>query len=51
MAPNLLEELSNSRDPVPQKLDSYMSGCMDIEEIEMNEDVFRWMLNEDPMAT
>jgi len=51
MAPNLIEELSNSKYPVTQKLDATKSRFMEIEKVDMNEKAFRWMLNEDSMAT
>jgi len=51
MAPNLIEELSNSKYPVTQKLDATKSPFMEIEKVDMNEKAFRWMLNEDSMAT
>jgi len=51
MAPPLLEILSNSTAPVPKKLDATKALRMDIEEIDMNETVFRWMMNQEPMAT
>jgi len=51
MAPKLLEELKNSTDVVIRKLDVTKRLSKNIEKVEMNEKVFRWMLNEDPMAT
>lgn len=51
ISPQLLEELSASTEPVVQKLDASKSATMSISKIEMNEKVFRWMMNEDPMAT
>jgi len=51
MAPNLLEELKNSTDVVIRKLDVTKSISKNVGKVEMNEKVFRWMLNEDPMAT
>lgn len=51
ISPQLLEELSGSTEPVVQKLDASKSATMSISKIEMNEKVFRWMMNEDPMAT
>ena len=50
ISPNLLSELS-SCDAVPQSLDADAAAKMDIDRIEMNEAAFRWMLNEDAMAT
>lgn len=51
ISPGLLETLSNSTDEVTQKLDASKSGSMDISKIDMDEKTFRWMMNEDAMAT
>ncbi|MDA1230974.1 MAG: transaldolase [Planctomycetota bacterium] len=51
IAPNLLVELSQITTSVPQKLNANSAAAMSIDRIEMNESVFRWMLNEDAMAT
>ncbi len=51
IAPNLLAELSAITTDVPQKLNASDAAAMSIERINMNESVFRWMLNEDAMAT
>jgi len=51
ISPKLLDELSNNTDELPQKLDATKAKTMDIPTIEMNESIFRWMLNEDAMAT
>jgi transaldolase len=51
IAPNLLAELSKITVDVPQKLNASAAANMSIERIDMNETVFRWMLNEDAMAT
>lgn len=51
IGPNFLEDLSNDTGPLKQKLRSDMEFAEDLEKIEMNENVFRWMLNEDAMAT
>ncbi len=51
ISPGLLETLTNSTDEVVQKLDSKVSVAMAISKIEMNEKTFRWMMNEDAMAT
>ncbi|MDQ8181295.1 transaldolase [Pelagicoccus sp. SDUM812005] len=50
ISPNLLEELANSNDPVEEKLSESASKAKDIEKIEMDENTFRWMFNEDAMA-
>lgn len=51
IAPNLLEQLSSSSVAVPARLQSEAAKSMDIAKIEMNEERFRWLLNEDAMAT
>jgi transaldolase len=51
IAPTLLETLTSNSDEVPQKLDASKSSDMDIAKIEMSEKTFRWMMNEDAMAT
>lgn len=52
ISPQLLDELSASTVPIIQKLDASESINMtDITKIDMNEKTFRWMMNEDPMAT
>ncbi|MFK7736220.1 MAG: transaldolase [Pirellulaceae bacterium] len=51
ISPNLLSELSSSDVDVPKNLDADAAKAMDIEKVEMDENVFRWMLNEDAMAT
>ncbi len=52
ISPNLLEELQNSSLEVPCKLrsENAASSC-DEERISLNENAFRWMHNEDQMAT
>mmetsp|Transcript_23080 Transcript_23080/g.33058 ORF Transcript_23080/g.33058 Transcript_23080/m.33058 type:complete len:422 (-) Transcript_23080:168-1433(-) len=51
IAPALLEELSASSDQVERKLDANKANDMDIQKIDMDEKTFRWMLNQDAMAT
>jgi transaldolase len=51
IAPKLLEEMTNSTDMVTQKLDATQSANTSIEKIEVNEKSFRWMMNENAMAT
>jgi len=52
IAPNLLEELMGSTDPVPQKLDASGASSLDIEKKTYidNEPDFRFYFNEDVMA-
>lgn len=51
ISPKLLGELENSTDAIPKKLDTTTALKMDIEKIDMDEKTFRWMMNEDQMAT
>lgn len=51
IAPNLLAELSQASTAVSQKLDASAAADMPLDRIEINESAFRWMLNEDAMAT
>ncbi|KAL7542563.1 hypothetical protein ACHAXR_011881 [Thalassiosira sp. AJA248-18] len=51
ISPALLESLSNNTGDLPQKLDAAKAKEMDLDKIEMSESTFRWMLNEDAMAT
>merc|ERR1712241_1209989 len=51
ISPKLLAELDKSTDPIPQLLSAEASKNTDLTKIEMTEKVFRWMLNEDAMAT
>lgn len=51
ISPALLSELSDSEEDVPVRLDVASAQQMDMPALEMSEPVFRWMLNEDAMAT
>jgi len=51
ISPDLLEELQNSDEPVERKLSEEAALNEPIEKIEVDEETFRWMLNEDQMAT
>ncbi|KAK9324855.1 hypothetical protein V1517DRAFT_21243 [Lipomyces orientalis] len=53
IAPALLEELYNSHDPVPKKLDASLASTFDFEKVSFIDDeaLFRFELNEDQMAT
>ena len=50
--PNLLEELYNSKDPVPKKLDALAAATMDIPKRSYlnDEPLFRFDFNEEQMA-
>ncbi len=51
ISPKLLEELQNSEDAITQKLDASAAKSMDIEKVACDEKNFRWLMNEDAMAT
>jgi transaldolase len=51
IAPQLMDELDDAAGEVPRKLDPEKARAMDIETMDMHEAAFRWMLNEDAMAT
>lgn len=51
ISPDLLSQLAETDADVPQALSAASASSLDIDRIEMNEVTFRWMLNEDAMAT
>jgi len=51
ISPKLLGELTSSTEPINKKLDNTRANEMEIEKIKMNENLFRWTMNEDAMAT
>ena len=51
ISPKLLEQLQNDDSSIEQKLDAAASQSMDIAKIDCDEKTFRWMMNEDAMAT
>jgi len=51
IAPALMEELQASEGELPRKLSPEMASETSIERIDMNEARFRWMMNQDAMAT
>jgi transaldolase len=51
ISPDLLEELRESEEPVEEKLSEEGALNEPIERIEVDEESFRWLLNEDQMAT
>lgn len=51
IGPNFLEDLQNSDDPVERKLDPETAAQSDIEKLDLDEKTFRYLLNEDAMAT
>ena len=51
ISPELLKKLSDSQTPITRKLDASEAASADVERIPNTEKTFRWLLNEDPMAT
>jgi len=51
ISPALMEELRNQDGEVIQKLNAEDAKKMDIEKLESDEPQFRWLMNEDTMAT
>ncbi len=51
ISPSLLAELQASTEPLTRKLDASKAGAMDIQKISLDEKTFRFLLNEDAMAT
>lgn len=51
ISPELLAELQASDAPVERELDVEAARASDARKIDLDEKVFRWMLNEDAMAT
>jgi transaldolase len=51
ISPGLMEELRGMEGEVVQRLDPEQARRMEIEKLPMHESAFRWMMNEDPMAT
>lgn len=51
ISPALLSELAASDEDVVPQLDASVAKQMDLPSVDMDESLFRWMLNEDAMAT
>jgi transaldolase len=51
ISPDLLDKLAESTEPLTKKLDAEKAITMDIPKIETDEKNFRWLMNEDAMAT
>jgi transaldolase len=51
ISPELMEELSKSTDPVERKLSPEKAKAANVEKLELDEKTFRWLLNENAMAT
>jgi transaldolase len=51
ISPELLKELEQAEGPIERKLHPEKAMASDIKRLELDEKKFRWMLNEDAMAT
>jgi len=51
ISPSLLKELENTEAILEKKLDEAKSKLLDIKQVDIDEKSFRWMMNEDAMAT
>ncbi len=51
ISPSLLGELQASTDPLPRKLDASAAAGMAIEKLNLDEKTFRYLMNDDAMAT
>lgn len=51
ISPNLLAQLGDSTDAIPKRLDAAAAKKVELEQITVDEAKFRWLLNEDQMAT
>ena len=51
ISPQLMGELAGSKDPVPRKLDPQAARQDKIERLQQDEKKFRWLFNENAMAT
>jgi transaldolase len=51
ISPELLQDLSDSKGSLERKLDPAIAKASDIERLNVDEKTFRWLLNEDAMAT
>jgi transaldolase len=51
ISPSLLEELKQSQEPINKKLSIDASSKMEIEKMKIDEKTFRYLLNENPMAS
>ncbi|WP_201457055.1 transaldolase [Chlamydia sp. 17-3921] len=51
ISPKLLEELRKDQTKITKKLDSEEAKALDIQSVEISESIFRFLMNEDAMAT
>jgi len=50
ISPELMKELAESTEPLARKLDAEEAKSANVERLELNENKFRWLLNENAMA-
>ena len=51
ISPELMKELSESTEPLPRKLDPLKAKSADVQRLELDEKKFRYLLNDNAMAT
>jgi len=51
ISPELLDKLSKSQEPIERKLDPAKAKDADVKKLELDEKTFRYLLNDDAMAT
>ncbi|SGA34057.1 transaldolase B [Chlamydia abortus] len=51
VSPKLLDELKKDQSPVERKLDPAEAKKLDVQPVELTESIFRFLMNEDAMAT
>jgi transaldolase len=51
ISPELMKELSESTEPLERKLDPEKAKSVKVDKLELDEKKFRWLLNENAMAT
>ncbi|EPJ25615.1 transaldolase [Chlamydia psittaci 09DC78] len=51
VSPKLLDELKKDQSPVARKLDPAEAKKLDVQPVELTESIFRFLMNEDAMAT
>ncbi len=51
ISPELMKELSESTEPLPRKLDPQKAKSSDVKKLELDEKKFRYLLNDNAMAT
>ena len=51
ISPELLDKLAKSQDPIERKLDPEKAKAADVKRLELDEKTFRYLVNDDAMAT